>query len=189
MQMSFRELVTAVHGMGFGAFFLLAFSGALFGLRRVCSSDGSPAVSSRDLRLIRAYLVAMCVLGWGAVFSGAYIVYPWYRAHPPAGFTDYAEYPQRRLLSTPATAGWHSFGMEWKEYVAWFAPIAITMVAYVVIQYGSDLARHRRVRNAVFTFAAAAFIAAGVAGALGALINKNAPVQGGAATILMGGTK
>jgi len=185
MQMSFRELVTALHGMGFGAFFLLAFSGALFELYRVCASNGSPELRSRGLKPLRAYLIAMCALGWAAVLSGAYVVYPWYRAHPPVGFTDYAEYPQRRLLSSPTTAGWHDFGMEWKEHVAWFAPIAMTMVAYVFIKYGPDLARHRRVRYAVFVFAAAAFASAGVAGILGALINKNAPVQGGATVILM----
>jgi hypothetical protein len=44
--------------------------------------------------------------------------------------------------------------MEWKEYVAWFAPISITMVAYVFIKYESDLPRHRPVRDAVFAFAA-----------------------------------
>jgi hypothetical protein len=189
MQMPFRELITALHGMGFGAFFLLTFSGALIELNRIRTSTGPSAFSSRELRLLRAYLIAMCVLGWGAVFSGAYIVYPWYRAHPPAETTDYREYPQMKLLSSPTTAGWHNFGMEWKEHVAWFAPIAMTMVAYVIIKYGSGLSRHRQVRNAVFAFAAAAFIAAGIAGIFGALINKNAPVQDGATMSPIGKTK
>jgi len=189
MQMSYRELITALHGMGFGAFFLLTFSGVLILLHRIRTSNAPSAISRGELRLMRAYLIAMCVLGWGAVLSGAYFVYPWYRAHPPPGITDYGEYPQRRLLSNPMTADWHRFGMEWKEYVAWFAPIAMPMVAYVAIKYGTDLAKHRKVRNAAFTFAAAAFIAAGVAGALGALINKNAPVQGGATMTLMGNLK
>jgi len=189
MQMSFRELVTALHGMGFGAFFLLTFSGALIEIGRVCTSNGPSAVGTSGRKLLRVYLIGMCVLGWATVFSGAYIVYPWYRANPPSGATDYGEYPQRKLLSSPTTAGWHNFGMEWKEHVAWFAPIAMTMVAYVVIKYGSDLSRHRRVRNAVFAFAAAAFFAAGIAGALGALINKSAPVRGGPRATLVGETK
>lgn len=42
MQMSFRELAIALHGMDFGAYFLLLFSGALFELYRVCASNGSP---------------------------------------------------------------------------------------------------------------------------------------------------
>jgi hypothetical protein len=189
MQLTLRELITALHGMGFGAFFLLAFSGALIELRRICAPGSPDALGTRDLRLLRAYLIAMCVLGWGAVLSGAYVVYPWYRAHPPAGVADLGEYPQMKLLSSPTTAGWHSFGMEWKEHVAWFAPIAMTMVAFVVIKYGTDLSRHKRVRNAAFAFAASAFFAAGIAGLLGALINKGAPVRGGAQINLMGTPK
>jgi hypothetical protein len=79
--------------------------------------------------------------------------------------------------------------MEWKEHVAWFAPIAMTMVAYVVITYGPQLGKLREVRYAVFSFCAAALIAAGIAGFFGAMINKHAPVQGGATMTLMGGGK
>jgi hypothetical protein len=69
--------------------------------------------------------------------------------------------------------------MEWKEHVAWFAPISITMVAFVFIRYGSDLGNHKRLRSAVLAFAAASFLAAAIAGFFGAMINKAAPVQGG----------
>ena len=189
MQISFRELMTALHGLGFAALFLLAFSGALVELYRICTPDRSSSLTTWERKLFRAYLIAMVVLAWGAVLSGAYIVYPWYRAHPPAGVTDFAGYPQRSLLANPTTAGWHNIGMEWKEHVAWFAPIAITMAAYVFITYGAGLSRQRGVRNAVFGFAVAAFIAAGIAGVFGAFINKNAPVQGGAIITLMRSAK
>jgi len=189
MQISFRALITAFHGMGFGALFLLAFSGALIELYRICTPERSSAFSVRERKFLSGYLIVMAVLAWSAVLSGAYLVYPWYRAVPPAGITDYAGYPQRLLLSSPTTSGWHSLGMEWKEHVAWFAPIAITMVAYVFIKYGSDLARHREVRKAVLAFCAAAFIAALIAAGFGAFINKHAPVKGGAEIMLMKGTK
>ena len=175
--------------MGFGGLFLLAFSGALIGLYRVCTPGKSSPLTVWEQKCLNIYLIAMAVLAWGTVLSGAYIVYPWYRARPPEGMTDYSEYPQRSLLSSPATEGWHSVGMEWKEHVAWFAPIAITMVAYIFIKYGSELSRHRQVRNAAFTFVVAAFIAASIAGMFGALLNKKAPVQGGAVIKLMEGTK
>ena len=180
MQISYREMIAILHGMACGGLLLLAFSGALIELYRICTPDRSAPLSAREWRLLRGYLIVMAVLAWGAVLSGAYMVYPWYRARPPAGVTDLAGYPQRQLLSSPATAGWHNVGMEWKEHVAWFAPIAITMVAYVVIKYRSNLYSHRRVRNAAFAFTVAAFVAAGIAGTFGALINKNAPVRGGA---------
>jgi hypothetical protein len=42
--------------------------------------------------------------------------------------------------------------MEWKEHVAWIAPIAMTMVAYVVAKYGPSLAKYRGLRNAALIF-------------------------------------
>jgi len=69
--------------------------------------------------------------------------------------------------------------MEWKEHVAWFAPIAITMVAFVFIKYGRDLRNHKQLRTAVLGFALASVVSAAVAGFFGAMINKYAPVQGG----------
>jgi hypothetical protein len=77
--------------------------------------------------------------------------------------------------------------MEWKEHVAWFAPISITMAAYVFIRYGREVASHRQLRAAVLGFVAASFVAAGIAGFFGAMINKFAPVQGGTAIHLSGG--
>jgi hypothetical protein len=53
------------------------------------------------------------------------------------------------------------------------------MVAFVFIRYGRDLGRHRQRRTAVLAFTLASFLAAGIAGLFGALINKQAPVQGG----------
>jgi hypothetical protein len=189
MQMSFREIMTILHGMGCGGLLLLAFSGALIELYRICNPVKCSPFTSCERKLFRIYLITMAVVAWGAVLSGAYIVYPWYRAHPPKGLTDYAEYPQRSLLANPSTAGWHNLGMEWKEHVAWFAPIAITMVAYVFIKYGSELSRNRQVRKAAFAFTVAAFIAAGIAGAFGALINKIAPIHGGPLIKFTAGTK
>jgi hypothetical protein len=189
MQMSFREIITIFHGMVCGGLLLLAFSGAFMGLFRVCNPDGSSPLAVCEYKVLRIYLAAMAVLAWGAVLSGAYVVYPWYRAHPSAGIQDYAEYPRSSLLASPTTAGWHTLGMEWKEYVAWFAPIALTMVAYVFIKYGRDLSGHRQVRKAAVTFTVIAFIAAGIAGIFGALLNKKAPMQGGPVIKLMEPTK
>jgi hypothetical protein len=69
--------------------------------------------------------------------------------------------------------------MEWKEHVAWLAPISITMITAVYFHYGRQLRNHIALRRAVLTFIAVAFFAAAVAGLSGAMINKYAPVQGG----------
>jgi hypothetical protein len=179
MEITVRAFWTLIHGLGFGALYLLACSGALIELYRFTTSSSSPEYTLGQERFLNAYLLTMVLLAWAAVLTGAYIVYPWYRAVPPPGTTDLAMFPQRLLRSSPRTTGWHSLGMEWKEHVAWFAPISITMVAVVFIRYGRELRNHRQLRAAVLYFAAASFVAAGIAGFFGAMINKYAPVQGG----------
>jgi hypothetical protein len=111
--------------------------------------------------------------------SGTYVVYPWYRAVPPAGTASLAAFPQRLLMASPSTSAWHSIGMEWKEHVAWLVPISITMAAAVFIRHGRNLRRHPQLRNAVLGFVLVSFLAAGVAGFFGAMLNKYAPVEGG----------
>jgi hypothetical protein len=179
MEITVRSLWTIIHGMGFGALYLLACSGLLVELYRFTTSTSPSEPSQGSQRFLTVYMLAMVVLAWLAVLTGAYVIYPWYRAAAPPGTTDLAMFPQRLLISSPSKTGWHSLGMEWKEHVAWFAPISITMVAAVFIRYGSDLRNHRQLRTAVMTFALASFVAAGIAGFFGAMINKYAPVQGG----------
>jgi uncharacterized membrane protein len=77
--------------------------------------------------------------------------------------------------------------MEWKEHVAWLVPISITMAAAVVIRYGRDLRNHPQLRAAVLSFTLVSFLAAGIAGYFGAMLVKNAPVEGGQVIHLMHG--
>ena len=179
MGITTRALWNLIHGMGFGALYLLACSGALVELYRFTTSATPTEPTPGQERFLRVYLISMVVLAWTAVLTGAYVIYPWYRAAAPPGTVDFSAFPQRLLMSSPHTIGWHSLGMEWKEHVAWFAPISITLVAFVFIQYGRDLKNHRHLRSAVLCFALASFVAAGIAGFFGAMINKYAPVQGG----------
>lgn len=189
MEITIRDLITVIHGMGLGALFMLAFSGALTQLYRTSTPARPEQHGSREQALLAVYLTTMVVLAWLTAFSGAYIVYPWYRAVPPAGVSDLSEYPRRLLLSSGRTSEWHNVGMEWKENVAWIAPLAMTMVAYVALKYRHSIAQPRHMRTAVLGFTGAAFIATGIAGAFGALLNKYAPVHGGSVIVLMEGTK
>ncbi len=149
------------------------------------ASQGAMGPSSRGLaHCIRCNSP---IIGWASVFSGAYIVYPWYRAIPPSGTVDLSAFPQRLLLASAATREWHSFGMEWKEHVAWIAPIAMTMVAYIYGKYGRSVDRHHELRRPALIFLLAAFLASAAAGGFGAFINKYAPVRGGATIDLMPG--
>lgn len=125
MEITLRDLMTVIHGMLFGIFFVMVVFGLVIALCRHMFERGEPRVTKAGLRWEVAYLIVMAVLGWAAVLSGAYIVYPWYRAIPPAGVTNLAHYPQFFLKSSPTTAKWHSFGMEWKEHIAWMAPLSL----------------------------------------------------------------
>src|SRR5262249_3189193 len=110
-------------------------------------------------------------------------------AVPPAGTADLAAFPQRLLLSSPATSGWHSIGMEWKEHVAWLVPISITMAAAVFARHGRNLKVQPELRSAVLGFLWVSLLCAGIAGFFGAMINKNAPVGGGTTIRIMQGEK
>ena len=121
----------------------------------------------------------MAALAWLTVLSGTYIVYPWYRAAPPAGAAHLTAFPRSLLLSNPATKQWHLIGMEWKEHVAWLVPIAVTMAAFIAIKYARDLKHSPPLRTALYGFVATSLFAAGVAGFFGAMLDKNAPVDGG----------
>jgi hypothetical protein len=180
MEISLRDLMTVLHGMGFGALFMLAFSGAVAELYRMSAPGPLSQPTAREHKLLLLYLSVMVVFAWAAVLSGAYVVYPWYRAVAPAGVTDLANYPRQLLLSSHNTSGW-------QEHVAWLAPIAMTMVAYVFAKYGPAIGRMRQIRTAVLAFVVVAFIATGVAGAFGAFLNKYAPVRGGETIHIMNG--
>jgi hypothetical protein len=187
MEITVRSMFTLIHGMGFGALYLLACSGAIVELYRRYSPAAEGPINLKDEKFLNTYLVIMSALAWLTVLTGAYIIYPWYRAAPPAGTANLAAFPQRLLMSSPSTIAWHSIGMEWKEHVAWLVPISITMAAFVFIKYGRNLRSKTEVRNTVLCFVLVSFVAAGIAGFFGAMLVKYAPVQGGSNIQLLHG--
>jgi hypothetical protein len=179
MQFSVREFITAIHGLLFGGVFILGTFGVVVELIRSAYATEASKLTDSGRSLASFYLSITAALGWAAVLAGTYIVYPWYRAVPPAGTTNLTGFPKSLLLASSATSGWHNLGMEWKEYVAWLAPTAITMVAYIWTKQRPAMKRSPQVGKAVLVFALVAFAAAGAAGLFGAMINKKAPVKGG----------
>ncbi len=191
MSLTERELWAVLHGMCLGAVFLLAFSGVmveLWGLRKELVTEAGIQKSVRRL-IIGTW--TMAVVAWLTVISGTYIVYPWYRAKPPvqpaaavsasavaaAEKNDLTQYPKAYLMANPKTAQWHTFGMEWKEHIAWFSPILATAVAFVVSCYGGQLAKDKLLRWSLMILFAISFGTAAVAGLFGAFITKAAPLH------------
>jgi hypothetical protein len=185
MEITVRDAVTVVHGMFFGALLLVTVSAAAMGLYAVSTPQSHWTPGPAQHRWLSAYLALVALLAWITVLLGAYAVYPWYRAHAPSGVTDLSGYPQHLLMSSPSTTAWHDIGMEWKEHVAWFAPISLTVVAFVFARYGHHLYALQSLRRAVFSLISLAFLSACVAGFFGAMLNKYAPVRGGSTMVLM----
>jgi len=176
MSLTEREFWALVHGMVLGTLFLLAFGGGLAGLysfrEKYLTAEG---VAERSPRLVLGTAV-MAVVAWLTVIVGTWIVYPWYRAAPPAGTTVLVKFPKALLIASPDTAEWHNFGMEWKEHVAFLAPLLATAVAFATLYYGAQLVRRGEIRRAMVVFFTLSFAAAAIAGLFGALITKAAPV-------------
>jgi hypothetical protein len=116
------------------------------------------------------------------VIVGTYVVYPNYRKAPPTTVDtttqseELEQYPRSWLLASGDTADWHKFGMEWKEHIAWIAPMLATVVAFAVLRYGDALINNKRARYIIMVLFFLSFAIAGIAGLLGALITKVAPI-------------
>jgi hypothetical protein len=190
MELSNREFWTFIHGMVLGSLFLLAFSGGLAGLYSL-RVEWLTATGLRE-RMVRLRwgISVMAVVAWATVLTGTWIVYPWYRENlseteadryagceglqAPSGSCS----PRDFLLSQVSgdTESWHTFGMEWKEHVAWIAPMLATAAAFITVYYGRSLAESPFLRRLVLWLFAGAFAVAGIAGLFGALITKTAPI-------------
>ncbi len=176
MSVSLRELLTVFHGMIFGSLFLLAFAGGLAGLYSLKPEWITVSGIKEGVGRLMAGTWLMAIVAWATVISGTYFIYPWYRATPPEG-ADLTSFPVSLLLASPETAGWHHFGMEWKQHIGWFAPLLTTAVAYVVAYYGPQLAKEQKIRRTLLGLFILAFAAAAIAGLFGAFLNKVAPVR------------
>lgn len=176
MELSYKELWTVLHGMGFGAVYLLAFAGALDELYSDSRYLQTPEGIRRQTRRLQIGTGLMALIAWATVISGTWVVYIWYRM-PPGAAADLINYPRSLLLSKPETKEWHEFGMEWKEHVAWLVPMIATSIAYSIYYYGERLAVSKNIRRILLILLAASFSAAGVAALFGAFINKIAATR------------
>ena len=169
MDLTTREFWALVHGVLLGGASLLCFAGGLAGFYSLRPGLVAAGGIHERMRRLMAGTGAMAVLVWLTVISGTWIVYPWYRE-------DTEDSPRSLLLADPDTEDWHEFAMEWKEHVAWIAPMLATAAAFIVFYYRDDLIRNQTARRVAMACFIGAFAIAVIAGLLGALITKKAPV-------------
>ena len=130
----------------------------------------------------------MAVLAWLTVLTGAYIIYPWYRAVPPPGAANLAAFSAAAAAveSCDQRLALHRHGVEGARRLArahlhhhgcggFYRAMA------AISRFIAEL------RAAVLGFVWISLLAAGIAGFFGAMINKNAPVEGGATIHIMQG--
>ena len=175
MSFTASELWAIIHGVRLGGTLLLTFAGVLADLWSLRAEWTTVAGIQVRVRCLLAGTWLMAIMVWLTVITGTYLVYPWYRAKPPAA-ADLMQFPQAYLLANPGLAAWHTFGMEWKEHIAWLSPILTTAVAYVLVRYGSQLAHEKQIRQALMVLFSIGFLAADMAGLFGIFITKVASV-------------
>jgi hypothetical protein len=169
MDLSTHEFWALIHGLILGGGFLLAFAGGLAGLYSLKPGYMTEVGLADRMRRLVAGTTAMAAIAWVTVITGTWIVYPWYREDAP-------DSPRSVLLENSDTADWHDFAFEWKEHVAWLAPMLATAAAFIVFYYRADLIKNQMARKVAMGLFIAAFAIAALAGILGALVTKNASV-------------
>lgn len=171
-----RSIWTMVHGIGLGGAALLGVGAALFHLYaawRAEASGGPPGTSPAFAQVT----VFTSVMLWLAVLVGTYIVFPPYRAAPPAGVTDLSQFPRALILANPDTAWLHAFAMEIKEHAPWIASMLATAVAFIGIRYPYRALHDSSMRTMVAALLAICFGLVAFASLLGVFVNKVAPLQ------------
>ena len=172
-----RSLWTMFHGMVLGGGGLILLFAALFGLQAMRADAGlDPALEKRSQQLAWL-LVLTALLLWASVIVGTYVVFPPYRATPPEGLADLAEYPRSLIQSNPETAWLHSFAMETKEHAPWIATMLATAVAFVGVRYRSRLLGDSGLNRMATGLLTIAFLVVTYVSLLGVFVNKVAPLE------------
>ena len=159
---------TVLHGFVLGLAFLVAFGGGVMNLGTL-GHDWAPEEFARVLRKVKTYVWIVALSTWLMVITGTYISYVPYRAPGPAS-------PKSKVLAAADTAWLHNFAMEWKEHIAWAAPLLATAALFIVVCYGAQLAARNDLRRAAMLFLVLAFVSSVIGSLLGFFIYKAVPI-------------
>jgi heme A synthase len=172
-----RSLWTMFHGMVLGGGGMIALAAALFALRVIRADPRLDPAGERRAREVGWLLVLAAVLLWASVIVGTYVVFPPYRATPPEGLVNLAQYPRSLIQANPETAWLHGFAMETKEHAPWIAAMLATAVAFVGVRHRSRLLVDRGLKRMVMALLAIALVLVAYVATLGVFVNKVAPLE------------
>lgn len=172
-----RSIWTMTHGILLGGAALMGLSAALFYLYALRTSDGDEVINSNSSRALAWLTVSTAVMLWLTVLVGTYIVFPPYRATPPAGVTDLGQFPRSLIQASSETAWLHSFAMESKEHMPWIASMLATAVAFVTVRYRWGVLHDASLRNMAAILLAICFALVSFVSLMGVFVNKVAPLQ------------
>ena len=172
-----RSIWTMVHGIVLGGGALMALAAALFALYALRTADGTHVAAQGPARHLAWLTVLTAALLWLTVFVGTYVNFPPYRATPPEGLADLAQYPRSLIQSNPGTVWLHAFAMEVKEHVPWIAAMLATAVGAVAVRYKARLLSDAPLRAMAMTLLAICILLVSFAAILGVFINKVAPLE------------
>lgn len=171
------SLWTMLHGIVVGGAALLGLAAALFWLYATRRPAGSPVVAQGNGRAFAGLTVFVAVMLWLTIIVGTYVIFPPYRATPPAGTVELAQYPRTMLLAAPDTAWLHTFAMEIKEHMPWIASMLATAVAFVSVRHRSLMTSDTALRKLNGVLLTVCFALVAFVSLLGVFINKVAPLD------------
>jgi hypothetical protein len=172
-----RSIWTMIHGIVLGGGALMGLAAALFYLHAARSFDSVSPSAPNASRAFAALTVTTAAMLWLTVLAGTYIVFPPYRATPPAGATDFSQFPRSLIQASADTAWLHSFAMESKEQMPWIASMLATAVAFVAGRHRSRVLHDASLRNMAVIFLAVCFAIVSFVSLMGVFVNKVAPLQ------------
>lgn len=172
-----KEAWSFFHGTVLGGGFLLLFPVVIAGLFLLGRKLINERMKEAYILFLFYAALIVTVFSWLTNIVGTYIPYPWYRAEPAEGITNLLKYPRSYLLSVPYLAIWHEAGMGLKEFLGWVVPILCTPAVYILSGYGKLLDDDPQLRMAILTLFLIAFMAAGITGLIGVVVEKLASVR------------
>jgi hypothetical protein len=172
-----RSIWTMVHGIALGGATLMGLAAALFHLYAARTSGEPQITTPQASGALGRLTVLTAAMLWLTVLVGTYVIFPAYRATPPAGVTDLSPFPRSLIQAHADTAWLHSFAMESKEHMPWIASMIATAVAFVTVRYRSTVLGDASLRNMVTLLLAICFALVSFVSLLGVFVNKVAPLQ------------